>query len=416
MGWFNRILGREARALSVEDVFRDQAGGIVWGGTSAAGISVTIESALQVPAVAAAVNVIASTLASLPLDVYRRRPDGSREDVKGGLATLLHDAPNDYLTSFEWRKGLIVGKLTGGRGLSYIERGPSGSVQSIWPMDPACTTVRRDGFALSYEYRGPGMNPQRYRADEVIDLPFMLKADGLGHRGPITLGREAIGLAIALTQYGSKFFAGGGVPPFVVTGNFQTPGATKAAADDFYRATQKAASEQRLALAVPTGIEIKQLGTDPEKSQMIETQRFCIEQIARLYSIPPTFLQDLTHGTFSNTEQQDLHFVKHTLLHHAKQFEQELNLKLFGRKNNRTYVELNMDGLLRGDFKTRMEGWARAVQAAIVTPDEVRTSENWPAMGGAAAGLFIQGATVPIELSGKTNPGTPPDSNAQGAK
>lgn len=411
MAWWNPFERRaqaEARAITLQDLM-GSAGVVDLGGTAASGVAVTTESALRVPAVAAAVNFIANELASLPLDVYRRKRDGSREPVSGGLNTLLHDAPNDFLTSFEWRKGLFTAKLTGGRGLSYIERGPSGNVLSLWAMDPARTTIKRDGFALSYEYRGDGP-VQRYRADEVIDLPFMLMPDGITSRGPIQLLRDAIGLAIALTDYGSRFFAGGGVPPFAITG-MTTPAGLKAAADDMAKAVAKAATEKRLGLALPPGVDIKQIGADPEKSQMVETQRFCIEQIARGYSIPPTFLQDLTHGTYSNTEQQDLHFVKHTLLHHAKQFEQELNLKLFGRRSNSTYVELNMDGLLRGDFKTRMEGLARAVNSAIMTPDEARGLENWPAKGGLADQLFVQGATVPIDQAG-TAP--PPQNNSQG--
>lgn len=380
---------------------------------SATGVNVTIDSAMGVPAVAAAVNFIANELASLPCDLYRRK-DGGREAVTGGLANLLHDAPNDFLTSFEWRKGLFTAKLTGGRGLSYIERADSGTIVGLWHMDPTRVTIRRDGFVVTYEYDDDGRK-RIYRADEVIDLPFLLKSDGLCHRSPIMMGKDAIGLAIAVTAYGSRFFGNGGVPPFAVTGNFQSGTGMQRAADDLTKAVQKAASEKRQALVLPAGHEIKEIGTDPEKSQMVETQRWCVEQIARLYSIPPTFLQDLTHGTYSNTEQQDLHFVKHTLLHHAKQFEQELNLKLFGRRSRNQYVELNMDGLLRGDFKTRMEGWARAINTALVTPAEAREAENWPMIEGSDR-LFIQGATVPIEQAGASKASAPadPDALAQG--
>ena len=110
----------------------------------------------------------------------------------------------------------------------------------------------------------------------------------------------------------------------------------------------------------------------------------------------PIFLQDLTHGTLSNTEQQDLHFVKHTLSQWIKAWEQECNLKLFGPRNRARFVEFNVDGLLRGDFRTRMEGYAKAIQNAINTPDEVRAMENWPRKGGDADKLHIQGATVPL--------------------
>lgn len=402
MAWWNPASwgGGEARSdapLARENVFQVLFSGDYAG--SSTGVSVTIENALTVPAVSAAVNFIAETMASLPIEVYRQRRDG-REQVTGGIATLLAGAVNDELTSFEWRKQMFVAKLTGGRGLSYIERNPAGTPINLFLMDPARTKVKRQGWVTVYEYTAPDGRTMTYRADEVIDLPFMLRGDGFTHRSPIQMGREAIGLAIAATQYGSKFLANGGVPPFAVTGNFQSPGAMQRAADDMQAAVKKAAAESRQALVVPAGLEIKPIGSDPDKSQLVELQRFCIEQVARIYQLPPTFLQDLTHGTYSNTEQQDLHFAKHTVLHHVEQLEQELNLKLFGRTRNSMTVELEMDGLLRGDFKTRMEGWARAIQSGLVTPNEAREDENYPAAAGGDQ-LFMQGATVPIDKAGQ---------------
>ncbi len=389
----------ERRAVSVQDVFGDMIR--VVGLESVPGAVVTIDSALTVPAVAAAVNVISSAIASLPLPVYRKSSSGSRERATGGIARMLHDAPNESLTSYEWRRALMTAKLTGGRGLSYIERAPNGRPLSLWLMDPAATTIRREGWRTVYDYREGG-RVKTYQAADVIDLPFMLKPDGYSHRGPVALGKDAIGLAIAVTQYGARYFSGGGVPPFAIEGNFQTPQGMQRAADDLAAAVRKAASEERQALVMPAGHKITPIGGDPEKAQMVELQRFCVEQIARLYSIPPTFLQDLTHGTFSNTEQQDLHFVKHTLLAHAEQFEQEINLKLFGAGAS-TYAELNMDGLLRGDFATRMDGWAKAIGAGVVMPNEAREAENWPRADGGDQ-LFMQGATVPITQSGQAQP------------
>jgi HK97 family phage portal protein len=132
------------------------------------------------------------------------------------------------------------------------------------------------------------------------------------------------------------------------------------------------------------------------KGQLVDGRRFQMQEIARIYQLPPVFLQDLTDATFSNSEQQDLHFVKHTLGQWIKRWEQQLNLKLFGPRTRSRFVEFNVDGLLRGDFKTRMDGYATAIQNAILEPDEVRGMENRPAKGGDAAKLHIQGATVPL--------------------
>lgn len=363
-------------------------------GVSASGVTVNIENALGVPSVWAACNFIPSTFAGLPLNLYRRTGDG-RKKIGGKLSEILHDAVNDDgVSSFQWRKHMLEQVLTGGRAFTFIERNQAGAVVNLWPLDPNGMTIKRENMRKVYEYRD-GSSKSRYEAMEIIDIPFMLKADGVGHRGPIMANRDTIGLAIAATNYGSKFFQNGGVPPFAITGNFLSPKALKAAADDLHEAVRKAAKEERQALTLPAGLEIKAIGSDPEKAQLVELKRFIIEEIARIYSIPPTFLQDLTHGTFSNTEQQDLHFVKHTMKRWVEQFEQELNLKIFGRGKNTKFAELNMDGLLRGDFKTRMEGYAQAIQNAVLKPNEARRMENREDDPEGNV-LLVQGATVPL--------------------
>lgn len=383
--------------------------GLGEGGLSAAGIAVTTEKALGVPAVWCAVNFMAGELASLPLHVYRRRGENRERDT-GGLAILLADAVNDETTSFRWRKALFDQVFTEGRSVTFIERNPTARIVNLWPLEPRAVTIKRRNGRREYHYRD-GRRTVVYRADEVIDLAFAEKPDMLGHYSPLQTCRDAIGRAIALTQYGSKFFQGGGVPPFAVTGNFQSVAGMKRGADDLQDAVRKAAKEQRLALVMPQGLEIKPIGADPEKSQMVEAHRFTIEEVARIYSLPPVFLQDLTHGTFSNTEQQDLHFVKHTLLRWTKQFEQELNLKLFGRTSNSRYVEMNVDGLLRGDFKTRMDGYAAGIQHGILMPNEARRRENLPEQPEGDR-LLIQGAMVPLDPELAPAPAVPPAQDA----
>ncbi len=363
------------------------------GSETATGETVTIDSALGVPAIWAAVNFISGTLAGLPLHVYRKKGDG-RERVSGSLASILHDAVNDGMSSFEWRKYNFERALTGGRGLSFIERNGSGAPINIWPLDPGNATVRMRSGQKEYEYRENGRRVT-YQASEVIDIPFMLSHDMLRAHSPIMANKETVALAIAANKYGARFFGNGGVPPFVMTGRFMSPAGLQRASDDLDMAVKRSVKDARRVVTLPEGHEIKQLGVDPEKTQLVELQRFLIEQIARIYSIPPTFLQDLTHGTFSNTEQQDLHFVKHTLKRWVEQFEQELNLKLFGRRSNAKYVEMSVDGLLRGDFKTRMEGYSHGINSGFLKPAEARKWENLPEADGADQ-LLMQGAMVPL--------------------
>lgn len=406
MKFFGLDIQRQQRSAVVQQSSSEflQVLGLEAFGRSAAGISIDEATALSVPAVFAAVNFIAGTIAGLPLNLYKRTGDKRNRVTDTPLAMLLHDAVNDETSSFDWRKHKFERILTGGRGLSFIERSQTKEITNFWALDPSKVTIKRDDIGRkTYEYRDSG-GVKIYAASEVIDLSFMLHADGLRHRGPISTARDTIALGIAATRFGSKFFENGGVPPFAVTGNFQSGRAMERAAEDFAAAVRKSARESRQALVLPSGLDIKAIGTDAEKSQLVELKRFVVEEVARIYGLPPVFLQDLTHGTFTNTEQQDLQLTKHTIKRWVEHFEQELNLKLFGRGKRQFFVEFNMDGLLRGDFKTRMDGYGQAIQNGILAPNEVRQMENRPD-DPAGSHLMIQGATVPIsqQIKGGSN-------------
>jgi HK97 family phage portal protein len=350
---------------------------------------VTIDSAMTVPAVLAAVTFLSRTMATLPLHAYRDTKDGATR-LTGKTATTIHDAPNDLMGSFKFRQYFWQCVFTGGRGLAWVERNGS-VIEALWPMDPRKTTVKRSGFDLIYMFEN-----KEYPAADVIDVPFMLKEDQVSHRGPINMAAKAIQLALAMNDYGANFFAGGGVPPLALVGPLPQGGeGLKRALGDVRRAIDEAHSLGKNIVAIPPGHELKPVGYEPDKGQMTEARLFQIQEIARAWQLPPAFLQDLSKGTFANVEQQDLHLVKHLISQWAKAFEDEANLKLFGRGNNGRYVEHNLDGLQRGDFKSRIEGIARAIQTAQLTPNEARALENRPKHTNPDADeLLVQGATV----------------------
>ena len=398
MGIFDRFIGQEARSLedpTAKNSTKDFLSVMGWGDFAAAsGVTVNVDTAMGVPAIWAAVNFIAGTLAGLPLHVYRKTDAGRERDTEGFGATI-NTAVNDEMSSFEWRKYMFEQVLTGGRSITYIERDGSGNVRNLHPVDPNGVLVERKVTSQGFPAKTYRYNQRIFKAKDIIDLTFMVKANQLDPRGPIATNKDAIGMAIAASQYGAKAFQSGGIPPAVLQGPFQSGAAASRASEDVAAATAKLAKEGRPIMALPLGHELKSVGFSPEQMQLIELQRFSIEQIARIYSLPPIFLQDLTRSTFTNSEQQDLHFVKHTLKRWIEQAEQEMNLKLFGRGSDQ-YVEFNVDGLLRGDFKTRMEAHATSIQNGIRTPNEVRDLENMSARDE-GDDLMIQGATVPIK-------------------
>lgn len=351
---------------------------------------VSIDAALGVPAVMCAVGFLSRALASLPLQAFRGGEGG--EKIDGNLAMLLNEAPNEEVSSFEWRRHKWQQVFTGGRGMSWIERAGVKAV-AIWPLDPRDTTIiRRDGRKY---YRNGG---REYPARDVIDVTFMPKSDLVGHYSPIFLGRKAIALALAMNDFAGSFFASGGVPPLALEGPLpQGAEAFKRAQADIKRAIDLAKKAGTPFFGMPPGHALKAIGIEPAKGQMTEARLFQIQEAARIWGLPPVFVQDLSKGTFSNTEQQDLQLVKHTLGQWAKAFEDELNLKLFGQRRRSRKVKHNLDGMQRGAFKDRIEGIARAIMTGQMTPDEGRALEDRPPdPSGAGSKLYIQGATVPL--------------------
>lgn len=397
MSIFDRFRRRETRA-SLENptvpISADVAAFYGFFGIPAGNLpAVTPESAMTVPAVSAAITFLSRAMANLPIHVFRDRGEVGVERDRSDLSRLLNEAPNDEWASFAARR-YFWSQVFGapGRGLLWIESNGS-RVIGLWPVDAATTTVQRIGGKKVYRY-----NNRTYEAREVIDVPFLLRSDQLGTFSPIAMASKAIGLSLAMGDYAGGFFAGGGVPPLALTGPMPQGAESIARAQtDIKRAIDAARNRGEPIFPIPPGHELKPVGLKPDEGQMTEARRFQIEEIARVWGLPPVFLQDLTHGTFSNTEQQDLFLVKHLISGWAKAFEDELNLKLFGvrRGRARRYVEHNMDALMRGDLKSRMEALARGVQTAILTPDEARDLENRPPKDGGDK-LYIQGATVPL--------------------
>ena len=237
----------------------------------AAGERVSADTALSVPAIWAAVNFISGTIASLPLSLYARDEEGRKVQKSNPLHRLLHDAVNPEWSSYRWRKYSMTHTLTSGRSLTFIERNVQGRVMNLWPLNPK---------------------------NEIIDVPFMIEADQVTHISPVSKLKRAVGLSIALERYATRFFNNGGVPPLQLVGPLQSPAAAGRAAKDITSAIDMVRQGDGNILPMPTGHELKQIGFDPEKGQLTAARLFQVREVARVFDLPPVFLQDLEHGTF----------------------------------------------------------------------------------------------------------------------
>lgn len=373
---------------------------------AASGEVVSEQTALGVPAVWSATQVISGTISALPLHVYKTDPDGSNSRAdKDPLERVLNVQANSTQTPQQLIKWIVSRLLLEGRAVVFINRDKANRVKRLEPLNWSQLQVNQyvdENGEVVRQYVYTKLNAQKitYRQDEVLDFVLQLQPDNFNHYCPLILHRNSIGLVIAAERYASNLFASGGVPPLVLQGPGMSPLAAERASEQYDNALRSAQSRNRNVVAVPAPYELKDLGFDPQKQQMVELRKFQISEVSRIFNIAPAMLHDLSTGTYSNVEQQNLNFAQQTITPLVELMEQEMNLKLFAARAGTNFVEFSMDGLIRGDFQSRMEGHAKAIQNAIRTPNEVRQLENLPPLEGGDK-LLIQGATVPVTSAGE---------------
>ncbi len=352
-------------------------------GRSTAGKRVNEFTAMQTTAVYACVRILAESIAGLPLHVYAYRGDG-RERVPGHpLFTILHDAPNPEMTSFVFRETLMVHLLLWGNAYAQILRDRAGRVAGLYPLLPNRMSVNRDDDGrLYYTYqRVTDENPNFSKSGEVtLSSEDVLHIPGLGFDGligysPIAMARNAVGMTLACEEYGASFFANGARPGGVL----QHPGVLKDPAKlrESWQAVYGGAANTGKVAVLEEGMTYQQIGIPPEEAQFLETRKFQVDEIARLYRIPPHMVGDLDKSSFSNIEQQSLEFVKYTLNPWVVRWEQALQKSLLlPEERKRYFIRFNVDGLLRGDYQSRMQGYAVGRQNGWLSANDIREMED----------------------------------------
>lgn len=353
-------------------------------GRTTSGKPVNERTAMQTTAVYACVRILAEAVASLPLHVYEYQDDGGKKLVYDHpLYYLLHDEPNPEMTSFVFRETLMSHLLIWGNAYAQIIRDGAGRVLGLYPLLPDKMEVQRDDKGnIYYVYsRNSDENPMfkeygniKLKAEDVLHIPG-LGFDGLIGYSPIAMAKNAVGMTLACEEYGASFFANGANPGGVLEhpGVLKDPSKVRESWNSVYRGVSNA---HKIAV-LEEGMKYQQIGIPPEEAQFLETRKFQINEIARLYRIPPHMVGDLDKSSFSNIEQQSLEFVKYTLDPWVIRWEQSLqrSLLLPGEKG-KYFIKLNVDGLLRGDYQSRMNGYAVGRQNGWFSANDIREMEN----------------------------------------
>ena len=352
-------------------------------GPSTSGKNVNEFTAMQTTAVYACVRILSETLAALPLQLYRYTAGGKERVYDHPLYHLLHDEPNPEMTSFIFRETLMSHLLIWGNAYAQIIRDRLGRVQGLYPLRPDKMTVCRDESGqIYYIYtkttdENPAIKPYGQvplRKDEVLHIPG-LGFDGLVGYSPIAMARNAVGMTMACEEYGASFFANGASP----SGVLEHPGVLKdpAKVRDSWNAVYQGSANAHKVAVLEEGMKYQQIGIPPEEAQFLETRKFQLNEIARLYRIPPHMIGDLEKSSFNNIEQQSMEFVKYTLDPWVIRWKQAMQKALFlPEEKKQFFLKFNVNGLMRGDYESRMTGYSIGRQNGWLSANDIREMED----------------------------------------
>lgn len=378
-------------------------------GGSTSGKKVTERSAMQMTAVYACVRILSEAVAGLPLHFYRYGKNGAKEKaIDHTLYHLLHDEPNQEMSSFVFRETLMTHLLLWGNAYAQIIRNGKGEIIALYPLMANKMQVDRDSKGNLYyiytrsveEAPDAKANTVYLKPEDVLHIPG-LGFDGLVGYSPIAMAKNAIGLAMATEEFGAKFFANGAAP----SGVLEHPGTIKdpARLRENWNSTFGGSANAGKVAVLEEGMKYTPISISPEQAQFLETRKFQIDEIARIFRVPPHMVGDLEKSSFSNIEQQSLEFVKYTLDPWVIRWEQSLYRSLLSRDEKKNYFfKFSVDGLLRGDYQSRMNGYATARQNGWMSANDIRELENLdriPAENGGDLYL-VNGNMLPLKKAG----------------
>lgn len=350
-------------------------------------------TAQSVSAVYACVGAVAETIASLPLILYRRNGDDRERATDHSLYRVLHEQANEQQTALEFREWMQACVLLRGNAYARIVTGWDGQVRQLIPLSPDRVQVLDVAGRLAYDCTSKGGKVTRLLAGEVLHLRHRAGDDGVMGVSPITAAREVVQLAMAERDHGNAAFNNG----TRLSGVLKAPGVLK---PEQREALKTSWSSQYAGAAnagkVPVlegGMEYQAISMTLEDAEWIAARQFSVEEIARLFRVPPTVIGDLRHGNYSNSVEMARQFVTLTLRRHLLMWEQSISHKLLTDAGRRIYfAEHSVEGLLRGDAVNRADFYDKGISAGWLTIDEARKLENLPA----------------IKVSSKFKPSSPP--------
>ncbi|WP_276605451.1 phage portal protein [Vibrio sp. H11] len=342
---------------------------------------------MSLSAVYSCIGVLGRSMGQLPLHVMRRDQDGKVARATDHPAYyLLHDEPNAFQTSYDWRESGMVHVSGWGNHYTEIVRHPrSGELRELSLIRPWESTLTKTAHGrYTYAVTGDDVRPRAVAPEDMIHVKA-IGADGKVGVSPIAQCREAFALAQETQGYGNQFFRSGGKPTGIVS--VKSPldkGTWERLIERWRKSKREMQSQDNKTLFLPSELAYQSITIPPEDAQFLETRKFSRSEIAGIYNVPAHMINDLEKATFSNISEQAIQFVRHTMIPWVVKWEQELNRKLFTEQERRAgyYVKFNLNGLLRGTAKERAEFYSKAIRDGWLTRNQVREFEDMNAADG----------------------------------
>jgi len=348
-------------------------------GTSKTGVQVSEDNALTFSAVYAAVRIISETIASIPLNVYQADGETRVKAVGHPVQDLLAKAPNSVSSTFTFREAMASNLVLHGNAYAKIEMNAAGRPTALIPLNPMKVEVKVVDGEKVYVFD----EKHTYLDYEILHF-VGLSFNGLTGKSPLSMAREAVAIGLAAQEYGARFYSNGANAGGVITapGRLNTE-VVKRLRESWNRAQSGLGASHSTAI-LEEGMKYEKIGLDPEAAQFLQSRKFQVNEIARIFRIPPSYLADLENSsTRANTEQQAIQFVRDCITPYVRRMEVELNRKLFREDEPNLYAYFTMEGLMRGDQKARYEAYATARQWGWLSVNDIRDLENLnPVEGG----------------------------------
>ena len=356
----------EQRGLSINSIFPNST-------------TIDNDKALTLTAVWCAIRLLSESVSSLPCSVYTKQANGDKvEDTKSRIYNLLKYRPNNYQNKITFFEYIMMSICTDGNSYVQIVRDGSGRPSQLIPISPDTVDVVINDGELFYQIDSVGI------LDSADVLHFKtLTDDGIDGISPIDQCKKALSWGLNVEEFGDTFFKNGAKPSSVLSTDRALSEQAIERLKNSFSNTYAKLKNSNSTIILEEGLAFKPISISPEQAQFLSSRQFGIEEVARIFNIPPHMLKDLSKSSFNNIEMQSQEFVTYTLMPYVTRIENEMNYKLF-RTNEvgKTFIEFNVNGLLRGDVKTRNEAYKTAITNGYMSINEVRQKENLNSIEG----------------------------------